>query len=79
MHNIHWAVIFTNGTLCLVVLAIGVSLISGTRKKRKPAKLFAGDLVEIGFVASGETRAGIITGAVPAPDGGFTIKCAART
>lgn len=77
MHNIHWAVIFTNGTLCLIVLAIGVSLIaSRVRQPPKPKviKLGDGSKVRVKMAATGETRYGTMTG-VLTTEHGFDIMC----
>jgi hypothetical protein len=76
MHNIHWAVIFSNGTTSLLLIALGLFLASSLRKaSRKITKPIGnGDKVEVTLTATGETLTGTVTGVEQFP-AGFKINC----
>jgi hypothetical protein len=75
MHNIHWAVIFSNGTTTILLLGIGFFLLASLRKaSRKITRpLSVGSKVSF-TLPDGGTRDGTVTGfeAFPA---GFKINC----
>ena len=78
MHDIHWAVIFSNaGYLCFpaALLVIGWRLWREAKRPQGAKKIYSRDRVSV-TLSTGEECTGIVSGVARNAGSGFTIICA---